>query len=510
MGIDSQLDTLENRGLIGVATYQPEIEYLFRHALVQDAAYESLLKQERRQLHRTVGEVLEQLYPERRAELAAILARHYEQAGASEQAIEYLIEAARYAYQRNAVVESYDLYTRARALLPDPSPSDAPELRRRLVEIDLGRVKSGFSFLGEEGALQLLDSLLDEADQLADAALAGEVHLHSILLRQLLGQRPKESPRLQHSLDRVTEISEELGDPTMAAVAHSLIGMVQVVTGDIAEGVERLREAAPQLEQRLDFIGSSFALQMLAVGLARLGRFDEAFAFLQRASEVAAQGDVIARLDALIGESEVRALRGDLSAAEPIALECTELAQQSGATACLVASTVVLGDVLARQGRHGDARAALERGRQIADLTEQKLFRPSIAAYLRAAAAKLGDFGPDARTFDEALDETRAMHDRWGEAHVLWKRAETEVVRAARAGEPPGEPSLADFAAAARSLEQMAARPVLARLLRQWGHALRDAGRPDEGDDRLRRAIELLDEVGIEREANEVRAELGA
>ncbi|HWH24818.1 MAG TPA: hypothetical protein VNW68_08010, partial [Candidatus Limnocylindria bacterium] len=63
MSIGPQLDTLEARGLIRIAALQPELEYLFRHALVQDAAYDSLLKQERRSIHRTVGQALELLYP---------------------------------------------------------------------------------------------------------------------------------------------------------------------------------------------------------------------------------------------------------------------------------------------------------------------------------------------------------------------------------------------------------------------------------------------------------------
>ena len=78
---DLQLDTLEARGLIRVATLQPELEYLFRHALLQDTAYGSLLKQERRALHQVVGQTLEELYPERAGELAAVLAMHFEQAG---------------------------------------------------------------------------------------------------------------------------------------------------------------------------------------------------------------------------------------------------------------------------------------------------------------------------------------------------------------------------------------------------------------------------------------------
>jgi predicted ATPase len=137
MTVDTQLDTLEAKGLVRVASYQPELEYLFRHALVQDAAYESLLKQERRALHRTVGEALEQLYPDRRGELAAVLAMHFENAGDSERAVRYAMEAAQFALDRNAIVEAFGLYQRAGALLPPPGPDDDAELRVLRIRIGL-------------------------------------------------------------------------------------------------------------------------------------------------------------------------------------------------------------------------------------------------------------------------------------------------------------------------------------------------------------------------------------
>src|SRR5215217_236690 len=115
---DLQLDILEAKGLIRLATLDPELEYLFRHALVQDTAYDSLLKQERRALHRLVGDALEELYPERHADLAAVLAMHFEQAGDPDRAVTYLMAAADFAYERNAVVEAFELYGRAAATLP--------------------------------------------------------------------------------------------------------------------------------------------------------------------------------------------------------------------------------------------------------------------------------------------------------------------------------------------------------------------------------------------------------
>src|SRR4051795_6713991 len=98
---DVQLDTLEAKGLIRLASLRPELEYLFRHALVQDAAYGSLLKQERRDLHGRVAEALEDLYPDRRDELAPVLAMHFEQAGDNGKAIDYFIAGGRHAIDAN-------------------------------------------------------------------------------------------------------------------------------------------------------------------------------------------------------------------------------------------------------------------------------------------------------------------------------------------------------------------------------------------------------------------------
>ncbi len=99
-GVQRPLGVLESSGLIRLATVQPELEYLFRHVLVQDAAYETLLKQERRRLHMAVAETLEDLYPDRRDELAGMLAWHWESAGEPERALPLLIAAGGFALRR--------------------------------------------------------------------------------------------------------------------------------------------------------------------------------------------------------------------------------------------------------------------------------------------------------------------------------------------------------------------------------------------------------------------------
>ena len=510
MTIDTQLDTLEAKGLIRVAAYQPELEYLFRHALVQDAAYESLLKQERRALHRVVGEALETLYPERLGELAAVLAMHFEEAGDAERAVRYALEAARLALERNAIVEAFGLYERAAALLPPPSANDDDAVRRRRIDIGLGQAKAGFTFRTPEQGLASLEPLVAEAEGLGDLRLLADIHLHVALLRGNRGERPDKDPEMERSLRRVTEIGEELQDPSISALPRALIGLGQVFTGEIHEGLAALEEAVPVLQERHDFVGASFALGVRAIGYARLGEFEKAEQAARQASEVAAEGDLIAQLDALIAESTVRSLRGDLAGAVPLAQRCTNWSEETGATACMVASNFVLGDVYMRQGRFEDAKLALERGNQVSALTGFSFFRPSLAAWLRANSAYLGDFGPASEGWERELGDAKALGDRFAQASILGKRADTRA-KALHAGSPQGavDEVLADYTTSAAEFEAMGARPFVARVLRGWGEMLRAVGRAQEGTEKLRRALALFEEMGITAEAAEVRAALG-
>ena len=93
MNLLNSLGTLESAGLIQVAKVEPDLEYLFRHSMVQDAAYASLLESDRKRLHLAVGDAIERLYPDRKKELSAILAYHFKEAGQDERALSYFITA---------------------------------------------------------------------------------------------------------------------------------------------------------------------------------------------------------------------------------------------------------------------------------------------------------------------------------------------------------------------------------------------------------------------------------
>ena len=136
MTLSTQLAKLEAGGLILLAQLMPEIEYLFRHALIQEAAYQSLVKSQRLGLHRAVGESLEQLYPAGLAspELTPVLARHFAEAGDQPRALHYYTLAARLAAKQYANAEAAHLFSLAIEMgraLPDAAAAMADLFLRR-------------------------------------------------------------------------------------------------------------------------------------------------------------------------------------------------------------------------------------------------------------------------------------------------------------------------------------------------------------------------------------------
>ncbi|HJW83811.1 MAG TPA: hypothetical protein VJ754_05850, partial [Anaerolineae bacterium] len=131
MTLISQLATLESSGLIHLAQAQPELEYLFRHALLHDAAYASLVKADRLRLHHAVGHALERAYPDRLAsrDLAPRLARHFHEAGDYARGLSYSILAGDQAAAQYANAEAVTHYTRALDAAAQAACASADQLR---------------------------------------------------------------------------------------------------------------------------------------------------------------------------------------------------------------------------------------------------------------------------------------------------------------------------------------------------------------------------------------------
>ena len=126
--LQAQLGQLVAAELLYQRGRLPRATYRFKHALIQDAAYTSLLKSTRQQVHQQVAEVLEAQFPETVATQPEVLARHYTEAGLTEQAIPYWQRAGQQALQRSANPEAVRHLTTGLEGLP---PASAPERSSR-------------------------------------------------------------------------------------------------------------------------------------------------------------------------------------------------------------------------------------------------------------------------------------------------------------------------------------------------------------------------------------------
>lgn len=508
MTTDTRVDVLEARGLIRLASIRPELEYLFRHGLVQDAAYTSLLKQERRELHGRVGAALEELYPDRAGELAPVLAMHFEQAGDAERAIDYYVAGAKHALEQYAIQEAFGAFDRAASLIAEEeaapaavelSADEANRRRRRRIEVDLGRAEAGYSFRTPEETFDALGRIVEPAEQLGDLELVGRVHT-LIALERLQNGEPATDPTVKRSLDRIAEVGKSIDDPSLLAVPIALIGLGNVFAGDVRLGVTQLEEALPLMQGRQDTIGPAFARGALAIGYANLGEFKKADAAAAQATALAGKSDLIAQLDALIAESLVHSLKGELDRAIPLARQCVQQSAETGATACMIASSWILGDAFYRQGNYAEAQEVLKRGSDISAVVDRKVWRPTLLAWLGSTMAALG--AADEGDWEEALATARSIGNRVGEAGILAKRAEAFVTRGnIDAARPDAEAAIGITA-------ELGLRPHLARAQRAWGEALRAAGLATEAEPHLQKAATLFDELGLDAEAKAVRAEL--
>ena len=97
---------------------RPQLQYIFKHALIQDAAYQSLLRSKRQQYHQQIAHTLETQFPETKETEPELLAHHYTEAGLSAQAVPYWQKAGQDAIQRSANVEAINHLRKALDLLP--------------------------------------------------------------------------------------------------------------------------------------------------------------------------------------------------------------------------------------------------------------------------------------------------------------------------------------------------------------------------------------------------------
>ncbi|WP_368506936.1 adenylate/guanylate cyclase domain-containing protein [Bradyrhizobium lupini] len=265
--LDEALNQLVSAELIFRRGMPPHAEYTFKHALVQDAAYGTLLRGPRQELHARIAEVLEQLFPERTHIEPELLARHFTNAGHADRAIPYWLKAGRRAAERSADEEAVRHLKRGLEMLmtlPHSAQKDRQELDYQLA---LGTPLAAQHGYGNPVVGAARDRAIALCERLGDT---------QHLLPCLYGQYAyciasgRISKALEYS-ERCQSLAAQTGDRVAKLIAYRAMGASLLEVGD-------LETAKAQLEQMLaiDRIEMDQALSVLyltdphASGLAYL------------------------------------------------------------------------------------------------------------------------------------------------------------------------------------------------------------------------------------------------
>ncbi len=352
MTLISQLSTLESAGLIRLAQFEPDLEYLFRHNLVQDAAYATLLPSDRRWLHRVVGEALEHLYPDRLNEYAAVLARHFRQAGDEWHALEYFSRAGDAALAAYANQEAESQYRSALAL-------SCHERERAHLFSGLGEALYRQSRFAE--ALEAWCEGISLYQSLKQKEGMARLYARSARAAWHAGDHPEGLRLCQEGLEAVAGMAES---PDLAVLVHEA-GRAYYFNGS----PDKARELCQQALAMAERLG---AVSVEADTLATLGILpdqpaEEVLSSLARAVELAESAGLL--------EIGVRAYHnlgamtkehgGDLRAAGEHFFKAAELARQRGSAQEELLSLGSAADVSLHRGELIAAEETLSRMEQL-------------------------------------------------------------------------------------------------------------------------------------------------
>ena len=214
------------------------VVYAFKHALIQDAAYESLLKSTRRDFHKRVAETLENGFPHIARIQPELLAHHFVQAGLQASAVQYWLNAGKRALERSAHLETIDYLQRGLNALG--YVGDVSERERRELEIQ--------TLLGTANLIKSYGAPEVERAFARARELSRKVGDNPELFRVIFGLHAyylvrAELSKAEEMAERLLELGERLGDTSIRIAGNTARGSVHFYRGDLEKCAERLSRA---------------------------------------------------------------------------------------------------------------------------------------------------------------------------------------------------------------------------------------------------------------------------
>jgi class 3 adenylate cyclase/predicted ATPase len=408
------------------------VEYVFKHALTQEVAYNSLLTERRRILHERVGAAIEKLFADRLEEHIDQLAYHYGRGTNLTKAIEYMQRAGEQAVARSSLREAVEKLTGALELLRALPASQEHTRQELALQMSLGSAFTGLKGFGSrerEGAYTRASELCQEME--------GNRELFPVLwhLCQLNIQRG-ELRAARELAQQSLSLAERLQDATLTLAAHYNLGEICSWVGELTQAHEHLQHANtlydPRQHASLELIcGLDLSVTITAMAVwveCLLGRPDQALkrarASLERAS---ALSHPLSRAFVPVSHEWVLVCARAALEAEEVAQTAISLCTEQGFSELLAWAKCFLGWALIEQGKLTDGIAQLSEGiaavESIRTLISKSLFLGALADGYR----KTGDAKRALELLDEAIDWANKTGERFSECELHRLKGEAHL-----------------------------------------------------------------------------------
>jgi predicted ATPase len=481
--LQSALHRLAGADLLFVEGAAAQATYRFKHALIQDAAYDSLLKTRRQALHRRAAEVLCD-QPERASTEPEVIAHHFTQARLDHLAIEWTKAAIQQAISKNAIMEAVQYLKRAIALtkrLSEGPSRDAVELG---LQVQLGGLLVPTQGFAAQDVLDTFDRAHRLCDKLGDDGSLLPVNwgLWSFFtVRAELGR----ALQLAEAVMRLGDASDR---PDVVRLGRHLRAATQFWRGELRgletpiqeflSGLDRESNQvfpfAPQEDPEVQ------ALSYLAWLLWLRGCPEEAEEKSQQAIAIAQTLERRDHLAFALGfAAQYSAYRRDFKRASLLADASITLAEKHGFPFWLGAARILRGSAMVRSGHGREGIAELEQGLEIYGLTGARVFKPSFLLLQAQAYLTTGDHQTARTILENANAQIDATGERINEAEILLNLGEI----AHRLGETADAEKTLESAIAVAQRQGALAFELRATTSLAW--LMRAAGRKSEAAARL-------------------------
>ena len=428
--LEAELDSVIRAGLLFRQGAPPNATYLFKHALVQDAAYGLLLREPRRELHARIAETLESRFSEMAENKPELLARHCTEAGQVEKAAALWGKAGLELAQRSALVEATEQLRRALDLLA--TLPGTPARRREEIKLQVALITpllhvSGYAAPETRAAVERALLLIEQAEALGeqpeDPLLLFSV-LYGFWVANLVAFNGDVMRELAVQFLALADKQSATG-PLM--LGHRLMGLSLLHTGDIADGRAHLDRAftfydsAEHLALATRFgqdIGAA-TLCWKSLAFWLLGYPQAALADTENALKIAREIGHSATLMYVLNFSIWTHVHcGNYPAASALVDEFSVLKDQTSSLFWAAWGMMQRGCLLALTGKASDAVQTITSGVTAMRSTETTMWMPLWLFYLARANAEIGQFDAARRCIGEAMAAVGTVQERWCEAEV--------------------------------------------------------------------------------------------